>query len=132
MVFWNYTIFFLLSFGLIVFTGDAPLVIARGGYSGLFPDSSQFAYQFALSTSLSDVVLFCDLQLTKDGAGFCHSGLQLDNSTTISQAFPKGQKTYPVNGEDVTGWFAIDYVSKVLFDKVSCMCLSSCFIISSL
>ncbi|XP_039132567.1 glycerophosphodiester phosphodiesterase GDPDL6-like [Dioscorea cayenensis subsp. rotundata] len=100
-------------------SGDAPLVIARGGYSGLFPDSSQFAYQFALSTSLSDVVLFCDLQLTKDGAGFCHSGLQLDNSTTISQAFPKGQKTYPVNGEDVTGWFAIDYVSKVLFDKVS-------------
>ncbi|KAJ0984392.1 hypothetical protein J5N97_002748 [Dioscorea zingiberensis] len=98
-------------------SGDEPLVIARGGYSGIFPESSQFAYQFAISTSLPDLVLFCDLQLTKDGVGFCHSGLKLDNSTNISQAFPKGQTTYSVNGEVATGWFGIDYVSKALFEK---------------
>ncbi|XP_077230985.1 glycerophosphodiester phosphodiesterase GDPDL7-like [Tasmannia lanceolata] len=100
-------------------SGDAPAVIARGGYSGLFPDSSQFAYQFALSTSLSDVILFCDLQLTKDGIGICQTDLRLDNSTNIALIFPHADKTYSVNGESVRGWFSVDYTTKQLFDKIT-------------
>lgn len=115
----------LLRHSWYVSAGEAPLVIARGGYSGLFPESSQYAYQFAMSTSLKSVVLFCDLQLTKDGASMCHSDLRLDNSTTIASAFPKGQKTYTVNGERIRGWFSVDFTADEIFNNVACKYLSS-------
>ncbi|KAG6522244.1 hypothetical protein ZIOFF_019382 [Zingiber officinale] len=99
--------------------GAAPLVIARGGFSGVFPDSSQYAYQFAQANSLKNVVLYCNLQLTKDGAGICHTDYRLDNSTTISSAFPKDQKTYTINGQQVQGWFAVDFTSEQLYNNVS-------------
>ncbi|XP_052181862.1 glycerophosphodiester phosphodiesterase GDPDL6-like [Diospyros lotus] len=108
------------SLSLVFFTvGSQPVVIARGGYSGIFPDSSRSAFQFAMSTSLPDVILFCDLQLTKDGQGFCQTSLQLDNSTTIASVFPKGQKTYNVNGHDHPGWFPSDYTFDQLSQNVS-------------
>lgn len=100
-------------------TGAAPLVIARGGYSGLFPESSTYAYQTATATGLPDLVSFCDLQMTKDGSGICHSNILLDNSTDIGNAFPKGSKTYNVNGKSVTGWFTIDYTVDQLLDNVT-------------
>lgn len=101
-------------------TGLPPVVIARGGFSGLFPDSSQFSYQFALSSSLPDVVLYCDLQLSSDGMGFCKTGLTLENSTLIAEVFPKRDKTYKVNGEDVHGWFSLDFTSEELYQNVTC------------
>ncbi|RZS16725.1 hypothetical protein BHM03_00048761 [Ensete ventricosum] len=101
-------------------SGNAPVVVARGGFSGLFPESSQFAYQFAQSTSLKNVVLYCDVQLTKDGAGICRSDLRLDNSTTIAAVFPKGRTTYSVNGRPVQGWFSIDFTSDQLYNNVTC------------
>lgn len=101
---------------------NAPLVIARGGFSGVFPESSQYAYQFALANSVKNVVLYCDLQLTKDGAGICLSDYRLDNSTTISSVFPEGQKTYPVNGQQLQGWFSVDFTSDQLYNNVSCEC----------
>ncbi|KAJ1260049.1 hypothetical protein BS78_10G202100 [Paspalum vaginatum] len=100
-------------------SGSPPIVIARGGFSGLFPDSSQFGYKFALSNSLPEVVLFCDLQLSSDNFGFCKTGLALDNSTLIAAAFPKNDKTYKVNGEDLHGWFSVDFTSKQLMDNVT-------------
>ncbi|RCV05127.1 hypothetical protein SETIT_1G057700v2 [Setaria italica] len=100
-------------------SGRPPQVIARGGFSGLFPDSSQYAYQFALSTSLPDVVLFCDLQFSSDSTGFCKTGLTLDNSTTVSEIFPKMEKTYKVQGEDVHGWFSLDFTADQLIQNVT-------------
>ncbi|KAL0712645.1 hypothetical protein Bca4012_019623 [Brassica carinata] len=38
-------------------------------------DSSLDEYNFALETSVADAALWCDLQLTKDGAGMCFPGL---------------------------------------------------------
>ncbi|PIA38334.1 hypothetical protein AQUCO_02800188v1 [Aquilegia coerulea] len=92
-------------------SGDAPLVIARGGFSGLFPDSSSYAYNFAMSTSLPDVVLWCDVQLTKDGVGICLPNLLLNNITSISGP---GEKTYSVNGVPTKGWFTVDYTMEDL------------------
>uniref|UniRef100_A0A6N2M837 glycerophosphodiester phosphodiesterase n=1 Tax=Salix viminalis TaxID=40686 RepID=A0A6N2M837_SALVM len=90
-------------------TGKRPLVIARGGFSGLFPDSSPYAFQFAMLTSLLDVVLWCDVQLTKDGVGICAPDLRLDNSTTISQVLKSKDKFYLVNGIPTRGWFTVDF-----------------------
>ncbi|KAG9443602.1 hypothetical protein H6P81_014942 [Aristolochia fimbriata] len=89
--------------------GDAPVVIARGGFSGLFPDSSTTAYMLSLLTSLPDVIVFCDVQLTKDNFGICAPDVKLDNATNIASFFPKGQSSYSVNGVSQTGWFSVDY-----------------------
>ena len=99
-------------------------MIARGGYSGLFPESSDFANKFAISASVPNVVLYCSLQLLKDGAPICKSDLRLDNSTDIATFYPEGQKTYTVNGESIRGWFAVDFtyeeLSNVSGKKNSC------------
>ncbi|CAA7025343.1 unnamed protein product [Microthlaspi erraticum] len=99
--------------------GDAPRVIARGGFSGLFPDSSLDAYKFAMLTSVADVVLWCDLQLTKDGAGICFPDLTLSNASTVETTYPNRQKSsYPVNGVTTQGWFTIDFTLRDL-SKIS-------------
>uniref|UniRef100_A0A0D3E964 glycerophosphodiester phosphodiesterase n=1 Tax=Brassica oleracea var. oleracea TaxID=109376 RepID=A0A0D3E964_BRAOL len=90
-------------------SGGAPLVIARGGFSGLFPDSSSAAYGFAVQTSVPGAVLWCDVQLTKDGAGICFPDLKLNNASTVEYFYPNRQKSYPVNGVSTQGWFTIDF-----------------------
>ncbi|RIA05611.1 hypothetical protein BRARA_K00129 [Brassica rapa] len=95
-------------------TGFSPRVIARGGFSGLFPDSSIDAYNFAMLTSVEDVVLWCDLQLTKDGAGICFPGLTMSNASNIEAAYPNRTNTYLVNGVSTQGWFTIDFSMKDL------------------
>lgn len=92
-----------------VISGKAPLVIAKGGFSGVFPDSSQNAYVFALSSTSGDTTLWCDVQLTKDGVGICLRDLLMNNCTSINQAYPAGEKAYIVNGQRSKGWFPIDY-----------------------
>ncbi|CAM8983962.1 unnamed protein product [Rhodiola kirilowii] len=99
--------------------GSEPLVIARGGYSGVFPEASQYANDFASGNSLALSALYCNLQLTKDGIGFCLSGLRLENATNIAQVFPQGKKTYDVYGQSLTGWFALDFTSDQVFQNVS-------------
>ena len=94
--------------------GFSPRVIARGGFSGLFPDSSLDAYNFAMQTSVADAVLWCDLQLTKDGAGICFPDLTMSNASNVESVYPKGQSTYPVNGVPTPGWFTIDFSLRAL------------------
>jgi glycerophosphoryl diester phosphodiesterase len=97
-------------------------VIARGGFSGLFPDSSLAAYQFAMVVSVADVVLWCDVQLTKDGHGICFPDLNLANASNSEEVYPNRQKSYPVNGVTTKGWFPIDFslteLQKVLFSLI--------------
>ncbi|KAL6650881.1 hypothetical protein ACP70R_009806 [Stipagrostis hirtigluma subsp. patula] len=90
-------------------SGDAPAIIAMGGFSGLFPDSSEFAYRFALIASSPDTILYCDVRLTKDGLGICLPDIKLDNCTNIPDYYPQGKKSYVVNGVPMTGWFPVDY-----------------------
>lgn len=97
--------------------GNQPLVIAREGFSGLAPESSELALQAAIVNSLPNVAIYCDLQLSKDGVGFCISNIDINNSTAIADAFPKGETTYNVNGQQVQGWFSLDYTSKQLHDS---------------
>ena len=103
----------------LTLNGQEPAVVAKGGFSGLFPESSALANDLAVSTSSPGVTIFCNLQMTKDGVGICLSDIRLDNATTISTLFPKGQKTYKVNGQDLKGWFALDYSADTIFSNVS-------------
>ncbi|KAK1274014.1 putative glycerophosphoryl diester phosphodiesterase 2 [Acorus gramineus] len=89
--------------------GNAPIVIAEGGFSGLFPDSSFNSYQLALNTSLPDTVLWCNVHLTKDGFGICLPNILLNNSTNVASVYPKVNKTYLVNGVAMGGWFSMDF-----------------------
>ncbi|KAK8939965.1 putative glycerophosphoryl diester phosphodiesterase 1 [Platanthera guangdongensis] len=95
-------------------SGVAPLVVAKGGFSGLFPDSSDFAYQFTKDASSPDTISWCDVQLTKDGIGLCLSDIKLDNCTNISEVFPDGKKSYVINGASTMGWFSVDYDDRSL------------------
>ncbi|KAK4769613.1 hypothetical protein SAY86_027763 [Trapa natans] len=56
----------------------------------------------AMTTSKGDIVMYCDLQLTKDGGvGICQPDITLNNTTDIGMVFPSGKKTYNVNGKPV-------------------------------
>lgn len=98
--------------------GQEPVVIARGGLSGLFPDHTSFAYQVALNDSLPNVVFFCDLQLTQDSGNICRTDLRLENSTNIADVFKDRKNTYTVNGKNITGWFSIDFTAEEILSKV--------------
>ncbi|XP_061990534.1 glycerophosphodiester phosphodiesterase GDPDL7-like isoform X1 [Rosa rugosa] len=98
----------------LTLNGKEPLIVARGGLSGLFPESSNYANSMAKSLSLIGTALYCNLQLTKDSVGICLSNILLDNTTTISRVHPNGDKTYNVNGKEVHGWFALDFTADQL------------------
>lgn len=104
----------------ISFAGNPPLVVARGGFSGIFPDSSLFAYQLALQISVPHVILWCDVQLTKDGVGICAPDVRLENSTDISFVYKNRVKTYLVNGVRTQGWFSTDFNFSELISNVFC------------
>ncbi|CAO2822524.1 unnamed protein product [Amaranthus hypochondriacus] len=103
----------------LTLNGQQPAVIARGGVSGLFPESTRIAYDLVAQVSVPDPVYYCDLQFTQDSVGFCHAELQLNNDTNIANIFPRGEKTYNVNGKDVRGWFAIDYPADAILSNVT-------------
>ncbi|KAK6149377.1 hypothetical protein DH2020_016902 [Rehmannia glutinosa] len=88
---------------------NAPMVIARGGFSGVFPDSSYYAYKLAVQTGLPNLHVWCDVQLTKDGVGICFPDIRLDNASNINNVSKNTYNTYTVNGVPVQGWFSVDF-----------------------
>lgn len=88
----------------------------------MFPDSSLDAYQFAMLTSVADVVLWCDVRLTKDRVGICFPDINMANASNIDLVYPNRQKSYPVNGVTTKGWFTIDFALRDL-KNVTCKCL---------
>ncbi|KAG8372602.1 hypothetical protein BUALT_Bualt12G0083700 [Buddleja alternifolia] len=99
--------------------GGQPDVVAQGGYSGFFPDSSLAAYDFALDTSIPGTILYCNLHFTKDNVGFCVAQINLQNATNIEEIDPKGQKMYNIYGREIRGWFGLDYPANLIFEKVT-------------
>ncbi|KAF8103948.1 hypothetical protein N665_0182s0054 [Sinapis alba] len=83
--------------------GKPPVVIARGGFSGLLPDSSDSAYGMVNLTTSPDVRLWCDLQLTKDGVEICFPDLNLDNGSNVKNVYPNHKE-----------WFSVDFTWKEL------------------
>ncbi|KAL6226198.1 hypothetical protein ACLB2K_000161 [Fragaria x ananassa] len=104
----------------LTLNGDQPLVVARGGYSGLFPESTEYANTMAKDLSTNGAANLCSLQLTKDSTGLCLSNILLDNATSIAAIHPKRSSTYTINGKELSGWFALDFNAKEL-NKVQVM-----------
>ncbi|KAK4851307.1 hypothetical protein QYF36_014032 [Acer negundo] len=100
-------------------SGGPPLVVARGGFSGLFPDSSYTAYTLAVILSVPKVIVWCDVQLTKDAIGICFPDIKLQNASNIGVAYKNKEKVYLVNGVPTRGWFPIDYNINDLAANVS-------------
>ena len=101
--------------------GDPPFVVARGGFSGLLPDSSSAAYSLAVILSVPDVIVWCDVQLTKDAIGICFPDIKLQNASNIEYVYKGKDKAYLVNGVPTQGWFPIDYTIDDLA-TVICKC----------
>ncbi|XP_058725901.1 glycerophosphodiester phosphodiesterase GDPDL7-like [Vicia villosa] len=95
-------------------SGNEPLVIARGGFTGLFPEGSSEA--IGISKEIS--IFLCNVQFTKDAGAFCVTGGKLDNTTTIAM-FDPNEKTYNINGNDVRGHFMVDYTAAQINHNVS-------------
>lgn len=72
-----------------------------------------------MMTSVPDVVLWCDVQLTKDAAGICFPDIKLDNSSNVNLVYEDRVKTYDVDGASVKGYFAIDFTVEEL-SNISC------------
>ncbi|KAK3199860.1 hypothetical protein Dsin_023275 [Dipteronia sinensis] len=90
-------------------SGDPPFVVARGGFSGLLPDSSFAAYNLGVMLSVPNVIAWCDVQLTKDAIGICFPDIKLQNASNIGDVYKNKDKVYLVNGVPIRGWFPIDY-----------------------
>lgn len=119
-VFQNLQLFVFVNKSEFVSAGGPPIVIANGGYSGIFPDSSQYAYSFAMEMSLPDAAMYCNVQLTRDNLGVCAPTLNIALSTTAAMAYPKGEKTFNVDGQDTRGWYSMDYNLEDLKNTTFC------------
>ncbi|XP_045787429.1 glycerophosphodiester phosphodiesterase GDPDL7-like [Trifolium pratense] len=95
-------------------SGSKPVVVARGGFTGLFPEGSTEA--IGISKEIS--IFLCNLQFTKDAGAFCVTGIKLDNATNIATFDPK-LKTYKINGKDVQGHFMVDYTGAQIDHNVT-------------
>ncbi|XP_042048320.1 glycerophosphodiester phosphodiesterase GDPDL6-like [Salvia splendens] len=99
--------------------GGQPEVVALGGYSGFFPSSSMSAYDFAHDISMPGTIQYCNVHFSKDNVGFCIAQINLMNTTSIEEYDPKGVKEYNVYGQQVRGYFGVDYPANVLFENVT-------------
>lgn len=72
------------------------------------------ANNLALQTSLPDTIIYCNLQISKDGGGYCLSSLNLANTTNIADLLPDGPKSYVIDGQPMQGYFTVDYTAEQL------------------
>jgi len=90
--------------------GRAPKVIARGGFSGLFPDSGRRAYTLGATLVPKGLISWCDVKLTKDNLGICTPFIEISNSTTIaSVGLNSTNVTLEEGAPPVFGYFPFKY-----------------------
>ncbi|GKF84887.1 glycerophosphodiester phosphodiesterase GDPDL7, partial [Tanacetum coccineum] len=103
----------------LTLNGMEPLVIAQGGFPGLFPDSSGAGYSAAMAMGVPGTLKYCNLQLTKDNLGVCLPDIKLDNCTNAATKFPQQKRKYNINGKDVDGWFPLDLTIDDFMKEIS-------------
>lgn len=88
-------------------SGDAPLVMAHRGASGLFPEHTLEAYKAAIEQGADYIEP--DLVLTKDGVMIARHEPMLDGTTDVAAKFPDRKTTKNVDGVPTTAFFASDF-----------------------
>lgn len=74
------------------FSGKA-LVITRNGASGIYPSSTDLAYQQAVDDGAD--IIDCSVQMSKDGVAFCLDTADLVGDTTAMTTFMSRSTTIP-------------------------------------
>lgn len=89
--------------------GNAPLVIAHRGASGLLPEHTLEAYQRAIDQGADFIEQ--DLVLTKDQVLVCRHEPMLSGTTNVADLpqFANRKTTKMLDGVSVTDWFASDF-----------------------
>ncbi|KAL0914269.1 hypothetical protein M5K25_014599 [Dendrobium thyrsiflorum] len=86
-----------------------PYNIAHRGSNGEIPEETVDAYMRAIEEGADFIET--DILATKDGALICFHDVTLDDITDISdhKEFASRKTTYEVQGENMTGWFVVDF-----------------------
>lgn len=69
------------------------MVISSNGASGIYPGSTDLAYQQAVDDGAD--ILDCSVQMTKDGVAFCLDTADLMQGTTAMTKFMSRSATVP-------------------------------------
>ncbi|KAK1292645.1 hypothetical protein QJS10_CPB17g00751 [Acorus calamus] len=86
-----------------------PYNIAHRGSNGELPEETTGAYMRAIEEGADFIET--DILATKDGSLICFHDVTLDETTDIAKhkEFANRIRTYEVQGDNVTGWFIVDF-----------------------
>ena len=86
-----------------------PLVIGHRGSCGMMPEHTLEGYNLAIKQGADCIE--CDVILTKDGIPICRHDLTLEQTTDVASRpqFAKRKTRRQVEGEEVEGYFAVDF-----------------------
>ncbi|KAG0477208.1 hypothetical protein HPP92_014049 [Vanilla planifolia] len=86
-----------------------PFNIAHRGSNGEFPEETAPAYMRAIEEGADFIET--DILSSRDGVLICHHDVTLDETTDIAEhkEFAERKKTYEVQGQNMTGWFVVDF-----------------------
>ncbi|KAM7480101.1 hypothetical protein LguiA_028314 [Lonicera macranthoides] len=91
-----------------------PFNIAHRGSNGEIPEETSAAYLRAINEGADFIET--DILASKDGALICFHDVTLDNTTDVAQhkEFSDRKRTYEVQGDNMTGFFPVDFTLKEL------------------
>ncbi|OAY72523.1 Glycerophosphodiester phosphodiesterase GDPD6 [Ananas comosus] len=91
-----------------------PYNIAHRGSNGEIPEETAAAYLRAIKEGADFIET--DILASKDGKLICFHDVTLDDTTDIANhtEFADRKRTYEVQGENITGWFVVDFTLKEL------------------
>ncbi|KAF6165045.1 hypothetical protein GIB67_000629 [Kingdonia uniflora] len=91
-----------------------PYNIAHRGSNGEIPEETAAAYMKAIEEGADFIET--DILASKDGVLICFHDVTLDATTDIAnhKKFVDRKRTYEVQGENVTGWFIVDFTLEEL------------------
>ncbi|KAL6885834.1 hypothetical protein ACP4OV_010095 [Aristida adscensionis] len=91
-----------------------PYNIAHRGSNGELPEETSAAYLRAIEEGADFIET--DILASKDGHLICFHDIILDATTDVANhtEFADRKRTYEVQGENITGWFIVDFTLKEL------------------
>ncbi|XP_020226753.1 glycerophosphodiester phosphodiesterase GDPD6 [Cajanus cajan] len=91
-----------------------PYNIAHRGSNGELPEETRPAYLRAIEEGADFIET--DILSSKDGVLICFHDVTLDNTTDVAnhKEFADRKRTYEVQGENITGFFTVDFSLKEL------------------